>query len=69
MQEIEQVLLRVDAAARALSCSRSKVYEMVAAGELPAARLGSSIRIPRAAIEKLASDAMKAAPERAGDER
>jgi excisionase family DNA binding protein len=53
--------LRVGATAAALSCSRSKVYEMVATGELPAVRLGSSIRIPYAAIEKLVQDAMGSA--------
>lgn len=59
MVETEKFLLRVNAAAAALSCSKSKVYEMVAAGELPVVRLGgTSIRIPRAAIEKLVRDAM-----------
>lgn len=42
--------------ARAIGCSKSKVYELVRAGELPARKFGMSIRIPRAAIEKMAAE-------------
>jgi excisionase family DNA binding protein len=55
----EQILLRPIEAAKALGCSRTRVYELVHAGDLPHVRLGgTSIRIPRAAIEKLVRDAM-----------
>ena len=58
----EQILLRSIEAAKALGCSRTRVYELVHAGDLPHVRLGgTSIRIPRAAIEKLVRDAMTAA--------
>lgn len=33
-------------AAEALRLGRNRVYDMVAAGELPALRIGKSIRIP-----------------------
>ena len=33
-----------------LRISRSKVYELLAAGILPSVRIGSSIRVPRAAL-------------------
>lgn len=58
----EQILLRPIEAARALDCSRTRVYELVHAGALPHVLLGgTSLRIPRAAIEKLVQDAMKVA--------
>jgi excisionase family DNA binding protein len=39
--------------ARLLALSRSKVYELVAAGELPAYRPGGRIRIPLPAVSEL----------------
>ena len=35
-----------------LGLSRSRVYQLIAAGVLPAVRVGRSLRIPRAAWEK-----------------
>jgi excisionase family DNA binding protein len=46
------ILLRPEEAGRILGFSRSKVYGMLAAGELPSVRLGKSVRVPRAALEK-----------------
>lgn len=46
-----QLLVRPSEAAVLLSASRSLVYRMLKAGELPSIRLGSEIRIPRAALE------------------
>jgi len=54
------IFLRVSQAAELLNVSRSRVYEMLNAGALPAVRLeGRTWRIPRAAIEQLVTDAMK----------
>ena len=59
MQQVEQVLLRPTEAARALGCSRTRVYELVHAGDLPHVRLGgTSIRIPKVAIQRLIDEAM-----------
>jgi excisionase family DNA binding protein len=49
---IVAILLRPEEAGRMLGFSRSKVYGMLAAGELPAIRAGKSVRIPRAALER-----------------
>jgi excisionase family DNA binding protein len=46
----EKLLVTVPAAAEVLSVARSKVYAMVQAGELPAVRLGKSLRIPVRAL-------------------
>jgi excisionase family DNA binding protein len=47
------LLLRVADAARLLSVSRSTMYQLVASGQVPVVRIGRSIRIPRAGLERL----------------
>jgi len=47
-----QMLLRAEEAARALGIGRSKLYALLAAGELPVVRIGRSTRIPAAALER-----------------
>ena len=47
---IEPLLVRVEEAARMLSLSRSTIYEMMDAGELPSVRRGTARRIPVAAL-------------------
>ncbi len=46
----EPILVRVEEAARLLSLSRSTIYEMLDAGELPSVRRGTARRIPVAAL-------------------
>lgn len=41
-----QLLVRVEVAARLCSISRSRMYELVAAGEVPSLSIGRSRRIP-----------------------
>lgn len=48
---VERLLLRVDEAAELLGLGRSKVYELVTAGELESVTVGRARRIPRAALE------------------
>lgn len=48
--KIEPLLLRVDEAAQALALSRTKVYELMASGELESVKLGRSRRVPTAAL-------------------
>jgi excisionase family DNA binding protein len=47
---VEPLLVRVEEAARILSLSRSTIYEMMDAGELPSVRRGTARRIPVAAL-------------------
>jgi excisionase family DNA binding protein len=47
---VEPLLVRVEEAARMLSLSRSTIYEMMDAGELPSVRRGAARRIPVAAL-------------------
>jgi excisionase family DNA binding protein len=43
---MEKLLLRPIEAAEAVGIGRSKVYELLASGELPSIRIGTSIRVP-----------------------
>jgi excisionase family DNA binding protein len=46
------ILLRPEEAGRILGFSRSKIYQLLASGELPSIRAGKSVRVPRLALEK-----------------
>jgi excisionase family DNA binding protein len=47
---MERILLRVAEAAQALGISRAQAYILIRRGEIPAIRLGGSLRVP---IERL----------------
>lgn len=49
---MDRILLKPLEAADMLGIGRSRVYDMLAAGELPSVRIGRSIRIPVAALQK-----------------
>ena len=61
MVSMDKLLLRPIEAAEAIGIGRSKVYELLAAGELPSIRIGSSLRVPldklREWIERKGTDA------------
>lgn len=48
---VDQLLLRPVEVAQVLGLSRPKVYQMIAAGELPSIRIGSSVRVSRRQLE------------------
>ncbi len=56
---VAEGLLTVTDAARFLSVSRSKLYEMMDRGELPYVKLGRSRRIPRRALVELAASGLR----------
>ncbi len=66
-EKSETLFMRVPEFAREARMSKSKAYESVKSGEIPAIRIAGLLRIPRAALEKFAVEAMKPAgePERA----
>jgi len=53
---MEKLLLRPTEAAEVLGLGRSKVYELLAAGTLPAIRVGGSIRVPAEALRRWVSE-------------
>jgi excisionase family DNA binding protein len=52
MSNNERMVLRPAEAAEALGVSRSKVYELIAAGAIPSVRVGGCIRVPLAALRE-----------------
>ena len=49
---MERLLLRPVEAAETIGVGRSKVYELLASGELPSIRIGGSIRVPVDALRE-----------------
>jgi excisionase family DNA binding protein len=49
---MEPLLLKAADVAKLLGLGRTKVFAMLAAGELPVVRIGRSVRVPRAALER-----------------
>ena len=49
---MEKILLKPAEAAETLGIGRTRVYEMLASGELPSIRIGRSIRIPVNALNQ-----------------
>jgi len=56
-QPEKTLFLKVDDVAAELKCSRAKIYAMVNEGALPSVKLSGLLRIPRAALEKIAAGA------------
>jgi len=52
-QPDEPLLLRISEAARLLTVSRSTMYQLVARGEVPAVRIGRSVRVSRRELERM----------------
>lgn len=48
---MEPLLLKAEDVANLLGLGRSKVFAMLAIGELPVIRIRRSVRVPRAALE------------------
>ena len=62
---MEKVLLSIPEAAERLSLGRSKLYELMTAGELKAVRIGRAVRLPVEEVDAYARrllDEVKAAP-------
>jgi putative molybdopterin biosynthesis protein len=64
---MDPLVLRPEEAATVLRVSRSKVYELVATGVLPAVRIGNSVRIPTEQLRLWVEDQVRpAAPAQPG---
>ena len=49
---IERLLYRPAAAADAIGVSRSRIYELIASGEVPSVRVGRTLRVPVDALRR-----------------
>ena len=60
-QEVTELplLLNVAAAAKLLSLGRTKMYALIAAGDVPVIRLGRSVRVPTSSLKKWVEDRAK----------
>jgi excisionase family DNA binding protein len=56
VDEAKIFYVRPAEAARMLSISRAKIYMLLRAGALPSRRFGAAIRVPVAAIERMARE-------------
>jgi len=59
---MDRLLLRPEEAARVLGIGRSKLFELLAAGELPVVRIGRSTRIPAPALQRWVEQHTAGAP-------
>lgn len=64
---MEPLLLKAGEVAKLLGWGRSKVFAMLAIGELPVIRIGRSVRVPRAALEDWIAEHTQHASGRSGD--
>ncbi len=48
----QRLLLRIPEAAKALGLGRTKIYELIAAGELPVIHVGRAVRVSVTALQK-----------------
>lgn len=49
---MDKLLLRVTEVSELLGISRSKTYELIGAGVIPAIKVGSSVRVPEADLRR-----------------
>ena len=64
---MEPLLLKAGDVAKLLGLGRSKVFAMLAVGELPVIRIGRSVRVPRAALEDWIAEHTQHASGRSGE--
>ena len=58
MNKMQREFLRPSEAAAALGISRSKIYEALATGEIPSAKIAGVRRVPRAWIDEKVREAL-----------
>ena len=56
----ERMFYRVSEIGELIGCSKSKAYELVAAGTIPSTRIGTLLRVSRATLEAFIKNAADA---------
>ena len=59
MDNSKGLLLRPATVAEELEVSRSRAYELIKSGAIPSVRIGNSLRVPRAALERMIEQQLK----------
>ena len=62
---VERILYRPSEAAEAIGVSRSRVYELIASGEIPSLKVGHVRRVPVKALHEWIAQRTEGAPEKA----
>jgi len=60
VKDLDPLFVRPAQVATILQVSRAKAYQLIAAGVIPSVKLGGSLRVPLAALQKLAESATDA---------
>ncbi len=60
---MDKLLLKPAEAAEALGVGRSKIYALLAAGELPVVRVGHSVRVPHEALRRWVMERAQETPD------
>ena len=63
------ILLRAEEVAILLGLGRTKVFEMLAAGELPTVRIGRCVRVPRTRLDAWVRERTRSSSERTPETR
>jgi excisionase family DNA binding protein len=69
MNDDRKLLLRPGEVAEAIGCSRAKAYELIAKKEIPAIKIGNSLRVPVTALQKWIDEQLAASIAAASAER
>ncbi len=64
---MDRLLLRPDEAAELLGVGRSKIYALLASGEVPSVRVGHSVRVPLQALRQWVVSRSKGSGPTGGD--
>ena len=59
MDNSKGLLISPATVAEELEISRSRAYELIKSGAIPSVRIGNSLRVPRAALERMIEQQLK----------
>ncbi len=60
MNGTDKLMYRPNEAADAIGISRSKAYELIAAGKIPSVKVGGCVRVPVSALQAWIADQLAA---------
>lgn len=66
---MDRLLLRPEEAAHLLGIGRSRIYALLASGQVPSVRVGRSVRVPVDALQQWLSELIAGGPEGSDNDR
>ena len=64
---MEKLLLTATEASEAIGIGRTRIYELLASGELPSVRIGRSVRVPTEALKRWIQERQAGAGSKSGN--